>query len=1277
MNTHAIKRKLAALLAVVLMVPTYPVFADNLDLADPQKTAEVHTLSDAEEDVGAEQVHTPTNADEQTEDEEPFEEELENDIIQASDDGSDEEQEDEMLDEFLEEELLETASPSNAEPQEEVIFNTGNVDFHVVSYEDYFDHELGDAYFEEDGSYTIHIPEADPFFPYEVQFTCDGRTVGEWFMTPEDEVEISGHTFYVSAYFGEDAVTQMSLEVAGDTVVVYPEEKEFTNDGGMTTFSLLPLEEKNLTVDLTGYTPVELTQVTVNAIFAGSGDTLEDGDQIIWTYKNGDDEFVISSPEDTIDLSRNTCYSGGYSNWEMIVGDADQLAADNIRYQVQVQVTDSANWLKPTVYFEDESGTRTKAQVLEDEWHYQDYYAKRWLEMVVPSRYRNAGQKAYLSLEVNDEVFPSPRYDFLEVYFEWPSGVEHFQGEDITDQILGADLTIAGSGYEWTSDWNWDEVIFVSYDASGNETGRLPVNLRLWSIDHYLDENLLDADGEMVWSSQDWDEQDEVELLTYELLAQYPVNDTYYLQMDYIVKGQSNSQQVTAAYVGNFESIAEAQAAGAADITRELFGSKGYGADYSQGVYLSVFVGADGTDEQEVYRYLVKTEGTQVSLSGNTYVQFSGLKDKDGNTVPCQVVPADEDSYGQYNYLTILVDESVDISALAPTFYMMDGMRLYTAGSSTPEVSGRSVHDFSGGAVQYSVSAENGTDSKNYWLQVVPSSSGAGRLYINSLADEDADTAETGGVVYSTREIFLDGIHDYVHDIFLANMGTDALQSLSVELDSEQVQLDDYWTLHGTYELAGFTGTGADDTQNWARLRLVTSDAVMSGLTAGGEISGTLTIKAGNTPLVVLTLTGMVGDPGITTEEIPDAVKYVHYGTMIQNNNKYDFNTVSYRLTDGALPEGMTLRSNGELYGVPKEAGEFWFAVEMTNSYSGLDSSEAGFTLTVIENTDENVDNATDENYDLKERVPDITLSNTSDHTMASIGLFDQWENLYLDGEMLTEGVDYTAESGSTRLTIRSQTLKAGNTVGTHTLSAEFRTPDTKTLKRAAQNYRVTDSSSGGGSSSGGSSSGGSDSSGSSTSSDSMTRDAKKGYVNSQSGIITGAGAGYSHWEQDETGWRLIYADGTVAAGYMTQRADGTQEQQVCWEKVNGSWYAFGLDGYLAVGWVYDGQRGSWYYVSEESGMRSGWHQENQDGCTYYLDPASGALVSGWKQIAGKWYYLNDAVIAPTWEYDSERKQWFYNATSRNKPAGALYRNEKTPDGYQVDENGVWDGAQR
>ena len=77
--------------------------------------------------------------------------------------------------------------------------------------------------------------------------------------------------------------------------------------------------------------------------------------------------------------------------------------------------------------------------------------------------------------------------------------------------------------------------------------------------------------------------------------------------MTYYQNGASSKDAVTAAYVGLYSSITEAVAAGAADIKDTLFGT-GYVADYSQGVYFSVFVGADGTEDQEVYKLCFITQ---------------------------------------------------------------------------------------------------------------------------------------------------------------------------------------------------------------------------------------------------------------------------------------------------------------------------------------------------------------------------------------------------------------------------------------------------------------------------------------------------------------------------------------------------------------------------------------------------------------------------------------------------------------------------------------------
>ena len=145
-----------------------------------------------------------------------------------------------------------------------------------------------------------------------------------------------------------------------------------------------------------------------------------------------------------------------------------------------------------------------------------------------------------------------------------------------------------------------------------------------------------------------------------------------------------------------------------------------------------------------------------------------------------------------------------------------------------------------------------------------------------------------------------------------------------------------------------------------------------------------------------------------------------------------------------------------------------------------------------------------------------------------------------------------------------------------------------------------------------------------------VTKDSQKGYRNVEQGVITGTANqtvndGYSHWMKDAKGWWLRFSDGTWPM------ADRTGAYH--WEHINGKWWAFNETGYAKTGWLRDEDYGGWFYMDPEHGMQTGW---------VLLD--------------GAWYYFNPSS-------DGKR--------------GIMYAGQRTPDGYYVDKNGVWDGRSK
>lgn len=1043
-----------------------------------------------------------------------------------------------------------------------VFYNTGNYEVGIMEDD-----------FAEDGSYTINIPEENPFFPYEVQFTCDGEVTDEWFMTPDDTVEIGGHTFKVSAYFDNTVVTQMSLNVAGDTVTVYPEKKEFTNDGdGTMEMSLLPLTQRNLTVDLTGYTPIELTMVSTDSIFTGAN-ALKNTDKIAWKDTTNTigmmHDYNMSSVADTIDVSYLTYI--GESDWEFIVGTADQLDENDICYKLKIISTVSDKWLEPVYFDENNQKMKPKEYVYRDDsLIIGDNIWGRDLMVVLPEEmvnYEADENYCKVAFKINDSTFAKKQYDEIRVFEGLNKDVQKAISEqDITDEIL-LDDTESADGYN--NEIMVDHAITLVSYKNGKPLSCLPMflNVGAYKFSYTVSEQgMYTGTGDYTIYQSEQSESNGVQYILNELQKGYSADGIYSLKLAYgtgDIFDSSENKKVTAAYEGYYATMQDAQSANAVNIRDELFclnGKDGYARDFSGGITFSIFVGDDGSNEQKRFYYNVKNiEGAHEvteSFGYTTDIEFTGVVDREGNDVAAYVMPSDYDSYAAEHYLTILVKEGTDVKDVAPKFSLKSkGERVYAENSSNQEVSGKNYHDFSNGTVQYTVISEDGEYTENYWLQVVAVED-TPNLYINSFADAQSKTRVENGVIYSEREVeFLDKVLDCAYyDIVLANMSTKEIQNLNVELDSELLVLDDYWNLNGKYALQGVTDEAElrnGTLSNLARIRLEYSPDIDWNNYDGESITGTLTVKSGKATLAVLNLTGSVFSPNIMTNEIPQAVKYVPYGTMLQNNIRSWRYSAKYSLEDGKLPDGMEIRENGEIYGVPKESGEYEFTVGMSitdHIYNTTRKERAIYVLKVLENTDENIENATDIGYELRERLRNIVIgTDIGFQTLVSIGELDEFQAVYLDGQELTKGSDYSAERGSTRITISTQTLSRGGK-GSHTIALEFRQKDTDTLKRAAQNYIVSDekansgnnssngNSGNSGNSSGGSSSGGNSNGGSSTSNVTATNGTvsqteKDSQIVKQKTITYMVAAGDTlskialKMYGDRKFWRKIYAD--------------------------------------------------------------------------------------------------------------------------------------------------------
>lgn len=836
-------------------------------------------------------------------------------------------------------------------------------------------------------------------------------------------------------------------------------------------------------------------------------------------------------------------YNYGYQ-LEFIVGTADQLNASNERYIINIEY-ENVDRINPFTFTFDDANTRDEP-VLYCNYthgrHNDDKKANYYVDVKEAASW-NGRDPVSLKMAESDEVLSyiydsetgeerglsfwdiyNPgkdlTYKVFEGYYETSEELTKAGAKEITADFAGAGVQ---NDYTGNNNDGYPTVTVVFYRA-GAEAYVMPFRIQLYKMSDniyvrglYLSESAQD-NSDIGECETNWDESLQFLVTTCTVAYNYNIDRTFFARARYIHDGEevdleNISQYITKTVAGHYSSVSSIPS-NAKDITEELFGT-GYEAKYNGGKVFTVVMAKDNSIENFEIK-IVNAEQTVRPDPGlpsaprpqspDTYFRMQSANensDINSRAFSAYVMPYDSDGYYYNGFQTVfLLDNSnqpvAENSDIKPVFdtgnkvvmfagaHDVDDVEEEGIESAVKQESGKSIQTFKNGkAILYSAAAENGANLKNYWVTFVTQQTGKAQLFVNGINEDSHKDKETG---LPTREVMLLDSYGNYHDIFFANIGDQDLTGLSVTLEgAENVALDEYWTIGTTKTLAPFTSTSKTTSNgelaNVAKIRLIPQKDAQGNIMAG-DIKGTLTISSTNGGTVKLKLTGKSGAPKIITDKVRDGIKYVHYSSLIQTNYMYGSGDIVFTLTSGSLPNGMRLKPNGEVYGVPTEVGTFTFGVTATNQTTNL-SDTRSYTFKIEENTNQNVENANydAQGYPIKYRLPD-SMTTAEDRVFGSEGEYADFMNVYLDGRRLTEGSDYTAESGSTKITVRAQTFRnSGN--GNHTISTEFRTNrnENATMKRTAQNFTISGLStpSGGGSSGGGSSSGGSSSGGSSS----------------------------------------------------------------------------------------------------------------------------------------------------------------------------------------------------
>ena len=169
----------------------------------------------------------------------------------------------------------------------------------------------------------------------------------------------------------------------------------------------------------------------------------------------------------------------------------------------------------------------------------------------------------------------------------------------------------------------------------------------------------------------------------------------------------------------------------------------------------------------------------------------------------------------------------------------------------------------------------------------------------------------------------------------------------------------------------------------------------------------------------------------------------------------------------------------------------------------------------------------------------------------------------------------------------------------------------------------------------------------------------------------------------DENGYML--ADTTTPDGVYVNANGERTNYMPGWYKDQGGWHYILKNGYYAgATWIQDTD-GKWYYINIGTYMET--DDITPDG--YYVD-ANGVwdgkpsninnktslgpgVAKGWESIDTGWKFKQEdgTYLTNSWHQDPDGKWYYLNED------GWMLKDQTTPDGYYVDANGVWNGADK